>query len=59
MYDWTAPLPPCDWCGGGESDDPETPWIDHEDFWGHAECWAVAAGDPDTIRALREWTSYI
>jgi hypothetical protein len=50
-YDWSAPLPGCDWCGGAPQED--RPWLDQDDFWGHPACHAIAAGDPDTIRARR------
>jgi hypothetical protein len=36
MYDWNAPMAPCDWCQ--DPPDEEVPWLDTEDFWGHAEC---------------------
>jgi hypothetical protein len=36
MYDWNAPLPPCERCGVTPDEDDE--WIDTATFWGHADC---------------------
>ena len=53
MYDWTAPLPPCDWCQ--EDSDEEVPWEDREDYWGHTECWPAWRSYSDQCEAvLRE-----
>lgn len=55
-YDWSAPLPPCDWCGGGPEED--RPWLDQDDFWGHPACLAarqwMADQDGMTVRLLNQ-----
>jgi len=46
MYDWTTPLPPCDWCDVAATDE-DVPWIDNEDFWGHEECYPAWSARPE------------